>query len=80
MLKSRSSTNGRVTSPQQPEDKAFFLTETQRYTDRGRHLESGKGEGRKWRKEILNLKTPAREATRFGDPVRESGRLALFLG
>ena len=51
MLKSRSSTNGRVTSPQQPEDKAFFLTETQRYTDRGRHLESGKKrleeEGRK---------------------------------
>ena len=26
------------------------------------------------------LKTPAREARRFGDPVRESGRLALFLG
>ena len=51
MLKSRSSTNGRVTSPQQPEDKAFILTETQRYTHRGRHLESGKKrleeEGRK---------------------------------
>ena len=26
------------------------------------------------------LKTPAREARRFGDPVRESGRLALFPG
>ena len=25
-------------------------------------------------------KTPAREARRFGDPVRESGRLALFPG
>ena len=24
------------------------------------------------------LKTPARKARRFGDPVRESGRLALF--
>ena len=68
--------------------------ETQRYTDRGRHLESGKkdlrrrggkcggggGRGGGWRKEILHLKTPAREARRFGDPVRESGRLALFLG
>ena len=40
----------------------------------------GGGRGGGWRKEILHLKTPAREARRFGDPVRESGRLALFLG
>ena len=40
----------------------------------------GRGGGGGWRKEILHLKTPAREARRFGDPVRESGRLALLLG
>ena len=40
----------------------------------------GGGEGGGWGKEKQHLKTPAREARRFGDPVRESGRLALFLG
>ena len=40
---------------------------------------AGKGGGVGGRK-YYSLKTPAREVRRFGDPVRESGRLVLFLG
>lgn len=91
MLKSRSFANGRVTSPPQPEDQAIFKrklrgiliaaailkAEKKRLEEEGRKRGGGGGG---WRKEILHLKTPAREARRFGDPVRESWRLALFPG
>ena len=54
---------------------AAFLKAEKKKTWGGRGGKGGVG-GRKY----YSLKTPAREARRFGDPVRKSGRLVLFLG